>query len=33
MDVENEKALYEEVTQEFEDHHANCRGDDEDDDE
>lgn len=30
---ENEKALYEEVTQEFEDHHANCKGDDEDDEE
>lgn len=30
---ENEKAMYEEVTQEFEDHHANCKGDDEDDDE
>lgn len=29
----DEKALYEEVTQEFEDHHANCKGDDEDDEE
>lgn len=30
---ENEKALYEEVTDEFESHHANCKGDDEDDEE
>ena len=30
---ENEKTLYEEVTKEFEDHHANCKGDDEDDEE